>query len=138
LAVEVILSVRRILLGASLATAGALGLAVSAASAADANPQHCFAAQNWTGWKSPSPKVIYLNINFHQVYRLDLSAGSSELQDPEVHLVNRVRGSDWICSPLDLQLEVSDVSGFREPLIVKSITHLTPDEVMAIPPKFRP
>jgi hypothetical protein len=135
--VEVILSVRRILLGASLAMAGALGVAVSAAGAADAN-NSCFLAANWNGWKSPSPNVIYLNVDVHQVYRLDLSAGSSELQAPDVHLVSVIRGSNWICSPLDLQLEVSDMNGFREPLIVKSITRLTPDEVKAIPPKFRP
>jgi hypothetical protein len=134
----IILSVRRILLGASLAAAGALGLSVSAASAADTHSTGCFLASNWSGWKSPSPNVIYLNVDFHHVYRLDLSAGSNELQDPDVHLVSRIEGSDWICSPLDLQLDVADQDGFREPLIVKSITRLTPDEVKAIPPKFRP
>lgn len=117
--------------------AGALGLSVSTASAKDANSS-CFLASNWSGWKAPSPKVIYLNVDFHQVYRLDLSAGSSELQDPDVHLISKIQGSDWICSPLDLQLEVSDMNGFREPLIVKSITRLTPEEVKAIPAKFRP
>ena len=50
-----------------------------------------------------------------------------------------MRDVDWICSPLDLQLQVVDMHGaFREPLIVKSITKLTPAEVAAIPPKFRP
>jgi hypothetical protein len=50
-----------------------------------------------------------------------------------------IRGSDWICSPLDLQLAVADShGGFREPLIVKKITKLTPDEIHAIPAKYRP
>jgi hypothetical protein len=56
-----------------------------------------------------------------------------------VHLTSTIRGSSWICSPLDMQLSVADDHGIaREPLFVKSITELTPDEVKAIPPKFRP
>jgi hypothetical protein len=129
------LSIRHNILGAALALASVLGIA-GASAAADSAPaqkaQSCFLSSQWTDWKSPSPNVIYLKIDFHRVYRLDLSAGSSELQ------VSVIRGSDWICSPLDLQLEVSDMNGFREPLIVKAITPLTPDEVKAIPAKFRP
>jgi hypothetical protein len=140
--VEVVLSVRHKILGAGVALAGVLGFAVVSASAEDATPAHplnpCFAASQWTAWKSPSPSVIYLKIDLHRVFRLDLSAGSSELQDPDVHLVSKIRGSDWICSPLDLDLEVADLHGFREPLIVKAITPLTPDQVMAIPAKYRP
>jgi len=138
--VEVVLSVRSKILGAGVALAGVLAFASIAA--ADTTPAHpdnpCFAASQWTGWKSPSPNVIYLKIDFHRVYRLDLSAGSSELQDPDVHLVSKVRGSDWICSPLDLDLQVADLHGIRDFLIVKAITPLTPDEVKAIPAKYRP
>ncbi len=99
----------------------------------------CFAASQWNGWKSPSPSVIYLRVGVNDIYRLDLSYGSSELDEPDVHLISLLRGSDWICSPLDLQLAVADDSGgFREPLIVRSITRLTPAQIAAIPPKFRP
>jgi hypothetical protein len=126
-----------------MATAGvALALALPGfAQASDAKrPQaNCFLSENWQGWKSPSPNVIYLRVNVNDVYRIDLSAGSSTLQAPNVHLVNRIRGSNWICSPLDLQLWVADeTGGFREPLIVKSITRLTREEAAAIPPKYRP
>jgi hypothetical protein len=142
LAVEVVLSIRHNILGAGVALAAVFGIAVAAASAADSTPAHrgdsCFLASQWSGWKSPSPSVIYLKIDINRVYRLDLSAGSSELQEPDVHLVSVIRGSNWICSPLDLQLEVSDLNGFREPLIVKAITPLTPDEGKAIPAKYRP
>jgi hypothetical protein len=74
----------------------------------------------------------------HDVYRVQLSAGSRELQWPDAHLVSKTRGSDSVCDALDLDLSVSDGHGFREPLIATSITKLTPDEVAAIPPKFRP
>jgi len=136
------LSTRHKMLGAGIVLAGVLGFAAVQASAEDAQQAHrldpCFAASQWTDWKSPSPNVIYLRIDLHRVYRLDLSAGSSELQDPDVHLVSKIVGSDWICSPLDLNLEVSDLNGLREPLIVKSITPLTPAQVKAIPPQNRP
>jgi hypothetical protein len=128
----------------TLTYAGAAAALCLAGSAAYADPpahadQSCFLAADWSGWKSPSPNVIYLRINVSTIYELDLSAGSSQLQEPDMHLVSELRGSDWICSPLDLQLEVADSHGaFREPLIVKSITRLTPDQVRAIPAKYRP
>jgi hypothetical protein len=124
------------------AASAALALAApSVAPASDAPKGHtdCFASVNWLGWKSPSPNVVYLRVNVNDIYQLDLSAGSNELQAPDVHLVDKLRGSDWICSPLDMQLWVVDELGaFRAPLIVKSITRLTPEQVAAIPPKFRP
>jgi hypothetical protein len=131
------LSFRSTLLCAGVAAALSLTGTLAHAGAPASNS--CFLSANWSGWKSPSPNVIYLRVNANQIYQLDLSAGSSELQDGDVHLVNRIEGSDWICSPLDMQLEVADShGGFREPLIVKSITRLTPEQVSAIPRKYLP
>ncbi len=127
--------------------AAALALTAGAVQAAPARSPStpCFFITQWNGWKSPSPDVIYLGVNMHDVYRVDLSAGSSQLQWPNVHLVSRTVGSDSICSALDLQLEVADDSGgrglgggFREPLIATKLTKLTPEEVAAIPKKYRP
>jgi hypothetical protein len=128
-------------LAAGLMAGAALALAAGSALAASSSP--CFFITQWRGWKSPSPNVIYLGVNMHDVYRVDLSAGSPELQWPDVHLISRVMGSDSICSALDLQLEVADNSngfrsGFREPLIAAKLTKLTPEEVAAIPKKYRP
>lgn len=124
---------------ASLVALGLLFAAAPATAATAPSPQNCFLTTDWQGWKSPSPTVIYLRVRVNDVYRLDLASPSSELQEPLVHLVTRVRGSDWICSPLDLDLSLADDHGvFREPLFVKSITRLSPAEAKAIPPKFRP
>ena len=133
------MSLRTLALGA--AAAGLAVLAASPALAANTtnSGQACFLASNWQGWKSPSPSVIYLRVGINEVFRLDLSAPSSQLQDPDVHLVSEVRGSAWICNPLDLDLKVTDDHGLmREPLFVKSITKLSPDEVAAIPKEFKP
>ncbi|HXQ16905.1 MAG TPA: hypothetical protein VN814_20015 [Caulobacteraceae bacterium] len=124
---------------ASLAVAGSLGFAGQALAADSHHTDSCFLSRDWDGWKSPSPNVIYLRVGVSRIYRLDLSAGSNQLQEPDMHLVDVVRGSDWICDPLDLQLQLKDDHGaFEEPLIVKAITRLTPDEIAAIPKRDLP
>jgi hypothetical protein len=129
---------------AILGALGALALASSSTVAAadtakPTKPEHsCFFISQWQGWKSPSPNILYLKVNLHDVYQVDLSAGSSELQWPDVHLVSKVRGSNSVCDALDLDLSVSDGHGFYEPLIAKSIVKLTPEQIAAIPPKYRP
>jgi len=135
------MSMRSLAFAAGLALTGALGL--GGVALADDHSNHvsssCFFVRDWQGWKSPSPNVIYLRVGVSQVYRLDLSVGSNQLQYGDVHLFSRIWDTSWICSPLDLDLQVADDHGtFREPLIVKSITRLTPEEIAAIPPKFRP
>jgi hypothetical protein len=131
-----------------LKLAGAAVLATSLMTAAapaaaqhrdgDPGPHPCFFVNQWQGWSAPTADEILIKVNNRSIYRVDLSAGSEMLQSPGVHLVSKVVGSDSVCSAIDLQLEVSDGHGFREPLIARSLTLLTPDEVAAIPPKFRP
>ncbi len=118
---------------------GALAATVLAlsAQAADAG-QNCFLSQDWQGWKSPSPNLIYLKVGLHDIYKVTLSGGSSQLQSPNVHLVSIVRGSTNVCSAIDLDLKVSDNNGFATPLIADTLTKLTPDEIAAIPKKDRP
>ena len=102
-------------------------------------PSACFASNSWEGWSAPGGgDFLYLQVGLHDVYRVDLSKGSHVRKDADRFLINRVRGSDWICSPLDLDLTLSDHHGFREPLIALSLRKLTPEEVAAIPPKDRP
>ena len=129
-------------------TAGiALAIGVSSGAACAAEPtgnppprpsDGCFAITEWRNWKAPARDVLYLGVGMHDVYRVELSDGSPLLQAPDVHLVVKVRGSDWICSPLDLDLSINEVHGIPEPLIARSLTKLTPEEIAAIPAKFRP
>ena len=114
-----------------------LSLAAGAA-AAQAAHAPCFSITQWHGWKAPSPDVLYLRVNGHDVYRADLSAGSPQLQWSDAHLISQTQGQDSVCSPSDLHLAVANINGYREPLVVSKLTKLTPDEVAAIPEKFRP
>src|SRR5450631_3537846 len=100
-------------LRSGLVAAGLIGLTATAAGAQPGSGERtpCFFVNQWQGWSAPSPDILYLKVNLHDVYRVDLSAGSSQLQAPGVHLVSVSRGSDSVCSPLDLDLAVSDGHG---------------------------
>lgn len=129
----------RILIAA--AATAVLGLAGTAhAATSDKTPnatRNCFLTQDWQGWRGADANTIYLRVHAHDFYRLDLSSGSNMVTDQSNHLVSNVRGSNWICSPLDLDLKISD-GHIVLPLIVKSITKLTPEQVAAIPKKILP
>ncbi len=126
-----------ILLCAGLLVSG-ITAAPALADSANSSTQNCFASRDWAGWKSPSPDVIYIRVRGRDIYRLDLAGSVPSLDWPDEHLVSKMVGSDYVCSPLDLQLELSDGHGMREPVIVRALTKLTPEEAAAIPPKFRP
>jgi Family of unknown function (DUF6491) len=114
------------------------------ASAAQAAPRHaqndtpCFFISQWEGWKAPDDHTLYLGVNYHEVYKVGLSGSSALLQDPDARIISITQGPSTVCTPLDLQLAVAEPIGIREPLIAKSLVKLTPEEVKAIPPKYRP
>jgi hypothetical protein len=118
--------------------AGIFPAASFAAAPAPSAHAPCFSLMQWQGWKAPRPDVLYLKVNSHDVYEADLSAGSAQLQWPDAHLVSLTRGQDSICTPADLRLAVVGLGGYREPLVVSHLTLLTPEEVAAIPERFRP
>lgn len=138
--------IRAGLLGAALLVAPVLAQAsVSAplAAAADgdgaARPaRSCFSLSDWQGWSAPDKNTLYMKVRNRDVYRVDLSHGTNLMTSPGVHLVSIVRGTDQICTPIDLDLRVSDGFGFAMPIMAKSITRLTPEEIAAIPKRDRP
>lgn len=129
---------------AGLALAGAVGAAQAqpasavAPTATPKPPRACFSLSDWDGWSSPSRDVLYMKVRLREVYRVDLTHGSNRLNSAGSHLVSYVRGSDRICSPLDLDLRVSDGYGMAIPIRAKTITKLTPEQIAAIPKKDRP
>jgi hypothetical protein len=128
----------RAVLAAALTSLISLGAANAAPAKAASPHAPCFFLNQWQGWKAPNDHTLYLAVNFHDVYQVDLASGSSMLQAPDARLINRAFGSDDVCSALDLQLSVADLGGFREPLFPSRITKLTPEQVAAIPKKYRP
>jgi hypothetical protein len=130
------------MLGAGLLTTALL--AASAPAFADpakpaAKPARtCFSLSDWDNWSAPDRDTLYLKVRNRDVYQVDLSHGTSMLTSPGVHLVSIVRGPDQVCSPIDLDLRVSDGYGMAMPIMAKSITKLSAEEIAAIPKKDRP
>ena len=118
----------------------ASGSAAAAKAASEQTPgRACFASNNWDGWSAPGDgDTLYLRVGLHDIYRVELTPGTHVRKDGNRFLVSRIRGSNWICSALDLDLTLSDNLGFREPIIARSLRKLTPAEVAAIPRKDLP
>jgi hypothetical protein len=94
----------------------------------------CFRSSDWQGWSAPGDgDVLYLRVFLHEIWKVELTPGTRVRRFPDYFLVNEVRGSPWICSPLDLDLTLASRTGYRQPLIAQSLRKLTPEEVAAIP-----
>jgi hypothetical protein len=133
--------IRAGLLSTVLLAAAAPALADPAAPDAQAKPRparSCFSLSDWDNWSAPDRDTLYLKVRNRDVYQVDLTRGTSMLTSPGVHLVSIVRGVDTVCSPLDLDLRVSDGFGMAMPIMAKKITKLSKEEIAAIPKKDRP
>lgn len=124
------------LIAASVSAAAVPALAQPRSSTDGA--RSCFYSTQWRGWSSPSRDVLLLRVNNRDVYRVDLTPGPHSLRAPGAFLVNKVRGSNLVCSAIDLNLAVSEGHGFSSPLIARQLTKLTPDEVAQIPKRYLP
>jgi hypothetical protein len=119
-------------------------LSLFAAAPANATPDEpteraCFASSNWSGWSAVDDgDALYLRVSNNDIYRVELTPGSHVRERAGQFLVSEVRGSNYICSALDLDLKLADQFGFRRPLFPQSLRRLTAEEVAAIPREDRP
>ncbi len=98
----------------------------------------CFFSRDWQGWKATDDgKSIYIRVGRRQIYRLDLASSCPDLNYPSAHLVTQLRG-DSICDALDIDLKVSDGSGFAVPCIVRKLSQLSQAEAAALPKALQP
>ena len=122
-----------------LAAGSVLALSSVDAEAATSNANRCFSPRDWNGWTlSPDAKSMYIRTGVGSTHRLDFAGACRAAQGVGVHLVTRVRGGSSVCSPLDLDLKVSDGRGFAFPCIVTGITPLSAEEVAALPKGLKP
>jgi len=122
-------------------TAVAIGLGCGSAMAQPA-AQHssCFFANQFSDWRAPDDKTIYIRVGVTRYFRLDMEGICYRLKSPGSHLVMNIHGPDTICSALDWDLKVGDsgMGNISTPCIVKTMTELSPAEADAIPKKFKP
>ena len=119
----------------------ALGAAAqSQAQPAGHQPQQCFYANQFQGWRAADEKTIYIRVNLNDYYRLDMAGSCPTLTTPDARLINKVNGPPTICSAVDWNLSVSTQGpgAIATPCIVKSMRKLTPAEAAALPKKLRP
>ena len=120
-----------------LVAASVVGLSGAYAAPATA-PSRCFNTRDWSGWTvSPDGRSMYIRTGVRNLYRLEFANACRAAQGIGVHLVTRVRGSAFVCSPLDLDLKVSD-GHMATPCIISNITPLSADEAAALPKALRP
>lgn len=117
-------------------------LAPAAASAAPDGSayQNCFASTQWRGWSaSHDGDALYLRVGMNDVYEVGLTPGTHLRRFGDEFLVNQIRGSTQICSPIDLDLTLNDPhGGIVRALVATSLRKLTPAEVEALPHHDRP
>lgn len=98
----------------------------------------CFSLSDWSGWKAPDDRTLLLRVRGRDVYRIDLTHGTSLLRSPGARLVSVVQGGEQVCRPIDLDLRVSDGGGSSVPIQAKSIRRLSKAEVETLPRRDRP
>ena len=118
-------------------TAGASALASDAPPGPAANPpakRACFFSHQINGWRedrSSRDNVVYLDVNAHDVYRLDMFGPCNGLNEAISIGVETRGGGSAICDGLDVTLITnSSIGPYRCP--VSKITRLTPEEVKAL------
>ena len=120
------------------APAAAPAAAPATSPAPAAAPHQCFRINDWNGWRAPDAKTLYIRVGVRDIWKIGLAHECSMLKSPSTHLVTRVRGSDEVCAPIDLDLSVQDSGGFNEGCFIDSIRLLTPAEAAALDPTNRP
>ena len=126
----------------TLVATALLPLAIPLNAAAESyDKSHCFYTNDFDRWKAPDEKTIIIRVHPDRYFRLDLSQPCPTLMWPGAHLITRWRSSDWVCHAIDWDLRVSQAptgSGATMGCIVSAMTEMTPQDVAAIPPKFKP
>jgi hypothetical protein len=125
---------------AAIAVLGAAGAAFAQPAATPApTGKSCFFVNQFDTWKAPDNKTMYIKTTGNRYYRLDMAGTCSGLTGISPHLITTFRGGNTICSNLDWDLKVASAPGAPAvACIVKTMTEMTPDEVKAIPKKFKP
>ena len=126
-------------LAAGVVVASAMLGGAASAAPADTNGRNCFTVNDWHGWSSPSPDVLYLAVRFRDVYKVELAHPVEGLNLVDTVVISDEAGLQSVCEAADLHLIMTHRrGGSRQGLIVSSLTRLTPEEIAAIPRKDRP
>lgn len=129
--------------------AAALLLALGVASAASAAPDktsadktskdQCFWARNVTSFAAPDDHTVYVKVNMHDVYRLDLMIACPDVDwNQRIALQSSHGAGGSICGPLDAEI-ISHAAGIgHQRCPVKAMRKLSAAEIAALPKGAKP
>lgn len=99
----------------------------------------CFWARNVTSFAAPDDHTVYVRVNLHDVYRLDLMVSCPDVDWNERIALQSSHGAGGsICNALDAEIVSHAVGIGRQRCPVKALTKLTPEEVAALPKRAKP
>jgi hypothetical protein len=120
----------------------AAAAATTAATAADKPGKpvvrnECFWTRNVNGFAAPDNRTVYVRVNSHDVFRLDLMVPCLDVDwNQRIALVSR--GGSNICSGMDAEIVTHATGLGRQRCPVRQIQKLTPQEIAALPKRARP
>lgn len=99
----------------------------------------CFRTRDIDRHRVADARTLYVRIANRDVFRMEMSAACLSGVGPSDPLVIReAGGSPYACRPIDLDISVARGLSSSTPCIVQSMARLSPDEVAALPDRYRP
>ena len=120
---------------ALMITAVALAACSAASAQPAASPRQCFSTRQIDNSVVVDDSTINFKVG-REVYQVKMAGPCPRLKDNIGGFIMDLKGSDQLCSPLDVQITVNDNIGGR--CNTKSLQKMSPAEVSALPPKERP
>lgn len=115
--------------------AGSVALAKDSASGSLA-PNQCFRIHDIQNTVQVSQTRLNILTSDHRYIRLDTSGRCFNPPFSDYFVIQQ-RGSDWVCSPVDVDISAGP-AGFKTPCIVAKLTQMSAAEISAIPKKEKP
>jgi hypothetical protein len=123
-------------LAAPLFVAVLLGAWAADAAAKSSHARHCFHDSDINGFAASDDQHVFVRVGVKDVYEFKLLGPC-----PDINWTQRLglisQGGGFICSGLDADLVVPSPIGPQR-CAVRDVRKLTPAEVAALPPRFRP
>ena len=124
------------LAAASAVTLGPTAGYAASPPASSSPPNSCFYRRNIESWTAVDRRTVNLRVNLHDYYQLKLATECTDI-DFSQRIGIETRGSNWICSGLDVTV-ISPGPGGPQRCMGLSLRKLTPAEAAALPPRDRP
>jgi len=99
----------------------------------------CFRSHDIRNHTIVDNKTLLLSVNRKDVYRIAVTGCLAGAISSDPIVTRNPPGSAIVCRPLDLDIAIGRTGGsFPAQCIVDSISKLSPEQVAALPKKYRP